>query len=38
MREILDAWFKTPVTSGEAQSEWNREQVARIAALESPIS
>jgi ribose 5-phosphate isomerase B len=37
MREILDAWFKTPVTSGEAQSEWNREQVARVAALESPI-
>ena len=38
MREILDAWFVTPVESGEAQSEWNREQVARVAALESPIS
>jgi len=38
MREILDVWFATTVSSGEAQSAWNREQVARVAALESPIS
>jgi ribose 5-phosphate isomerase B len=37
MREILDMWFATPVVSGEAQSEWNIEQVARVATLESPI-
>ena len=34
MREILDAWFSTPVNEGEAQTEWNREQIARIKALE----
>ncbi len=34
MREILDAWFATPVTSGEAQTEWNREQIARVEALD----
>ena len=34
MKEILDAWFATATTTGEAQSEWNREQIARVAALE----
>ncbi|MDQ4077418.1 MAG: RpiB/LacA/LacB family sugar-phosphate isomerase [Chloroflexota bacterium] len=34
MREILDAWFDTPTTKGEAQSEWNREQIERIRQLE----
>jgi ribose 5-phosphate isomerase B len=35
MKEILDVWFSTATTSGEAQSEWNREQIARVQALES---
>jgi ribose 5-phosphate isomerase B len=34
-REILDAWFGTPVDSGEAQSEWNRQQIGRVRALEA---
>src|SRR5574341_800361 len=34
MREILDAWFSTPTTEGEAQSEWNRQQIERIRGLE----
>lgn len=34
MKEILDAWFSTATTSGEAQSQWNREQIARVEALE----
>ncbi|MCB9172392.1 MAG: RpiB/LacA/LacB family sugar-phosphate isomerase [Ardenticatenales bacterium] len=34
MAEILEAWFATPIDSGEAQSAWNREQMARIDALE----
>jgi ribose 5-phosphate isomerase B len=34
-REILDAWFATPVTEGEAQSDWNREQIRRVAELEA---
>ena len=34
MREILDAWFKTPLSEGEAQSDWNLEQVDRIRQLE----
>jgi ribose 5-phosphate isomerase B len=33
-REILDAWFSTPMTEGEAQSEWNRQQIERIQQLE----
>ncbi len=33
-REILDAWFSTPTTEGEAQSEWNRQQIERIQQLE----
>ena len=34
MHEILDAWFNTPVSEGEAQSDWNREQIDRIRQLE----
>ncbi len=34
MREILDAWFETSYLTGEAQNEWNREQIARIEALD----
>ena len=34
MREILDAWFSTPITEGEAQSEWNLQQIARVIAME----
>ena len=34
MREILDAWFDTPVSEGEAQSAWNRQQIERIRRLE----
>lgn len=34
-KEILDAWFATPTTEGEAQSDWNREQIAHIRALEA---
>ncbi len=33
-REILDAWFSTPVNEGEAQSEWNLQQIERIRKLE----
>jgi ribose 5-phosphate isomerase B len=33
-REILDAWFSTPTTEGEAQSEWNLQQIERIRQLE----
>lgn len=36
-REILDAWFSTPTDSGEAQSEWNLQQIERIRQLEKPI-
>ncbi|HET6401412.1 MAG TPA: RpiB/LacA/LacB family sugar-phosphate isomerase [Candidatus Kapabacteria bacterium] len=34
MKEILHAWFSTTTTSGEAQSEWNREQIARVEAMD----
>jgi ribose 5-phosphate isomerase B len=33
-KEILDAWFSTPVDGGEAQSEWNRQQIARVKQIE----
>jgi ribose 5-phosphate isomerase B len=33
-KEILDAWFATPVNEGEAQSEWNRQQIARVKHIE----
>ncbi|HZY57794.1 MAG TPA: RpiB/LacA/LacB family sugar-phosphate isomerase [Rubrobacteraceae bacterium] len=34
MREILDAWFSTSASEGEAQSDWNRQQIDRIRQLE----
>ncbi|MCS6910947.1 MAG: RpiB/LacA/LacB family sugar-phosphate isomerase [Anaerolineales bacterium] len=34
MREILDAWFNTPTQTGEAQSDWNRQQIERLRQLE----
>ena len=34
MREILDAWFDTSVSDGEAQSDWNLQQIDRIRQLE----
>ena len=33
MKEILDAWFSTPVSEGSAQSDWNRLQIARVSAM-----
>ena len=33
-KEILDAWFGTPVDEGEAQSEWNRQQIERVKRIE----
>ena len=33
-KEILDAWFNTPIDSGEAQSEWNRQQIERVREIE----
>lgn len=33
-KEILEAWFGTSVKEGEAQSEWNRQQIERIRQLE----
>ena len=34
MREILEAWYETPSSEGEAQSEWNLQQIERIRQLE----
>ena len=34
MKEILESWFITPITEGEAQSEWNRKQIERVGELE----
>ena len=34
MREILEAWFSTPMDEGEAVSEWNLEQLKRLRELE----
>jgi ribose 5-phosphate isomerase B len=34
LREILDAWFATSATEGEAQSEWNRQQIERVRQIE----
>jgi ribose 5-phosphate isomerase B len=34
MREILEAWFDTSASEGEAQSDWNRQQIDRIRQLE----
>lgn len=33
-KEILDAWFNTSIAEGEAQSEWNRQQIARVTEIE----
>jgi ribose 5-phosphate isomerase B len=33
-KEILDAWFSTPINEGEAQSEWNRQQIERVKHIE----
>jgi ribose 5-phosphate isomerase B len=35
MREILDTWFATSSSEGEAQSEWNLQQIQRIRDLEA---
>lgn len=35
LREILEAWFSTSTQTGEAQSEWNRQQLERLRALEA---
>ncbi len=35
LREILDAWFATSTDEGEAQSDWNRQQIDRIRQLET---
>lgn len=34
-KEILDAWFNTPIDQGEAQSEWNLRQIERVRQLEA---
>src|SRR5215207_4013319 len=34
MHEILNAWYDTSSSEGEAQSDWNREQIDRIRRLE----
>jgi ribose 5-phosphate isomerase B len=33
-QEILDAWFNTPIDQGEAQNDWNRQQINRVTDLE----
>ncbi len=33
-KEILDAWFNTPIDQGEAQSEWNLQQIERVRQLD----
>ncbi len=33
-KEILDAWFSTLVQEGEAQTEWNRQQIERVRQIE----
>lgn len=38
MKEILNAWFATPVTEGPAQTDWNREQIERIGQIEKKYS
>ena len=34
MREILEAWCDPAASAGEAQSDWNRQQIDRIRQLE----
>jgi ribose 5-phosphate isomerase B len=33
MKEILRAWFSTPIDSGEAITDWNRQQVERVDSI-----
>ncbi len=33
-KEILEAWFNTPMNEGEAQSDWNRQQIERVRQIE----
>ncbi len=33
-KEILDAWFSTSVNEGEAQTEWNQQQIERLKQIE----
>ncbi len=33
-KEILDAWFNTSTTEGEAQSDWNLRQIERLRQIE----
>ncbi len=35
LKEILEAWFTTPMDEGEAISPWNLEQMERLKAIES---
>lgn len=35
LKEILEAWFSTPMDEGEATSDWNLQQMERIKALEA---
>jgi ribose 5-phosphate isomerase B len=34
-KEILEAWFNTPTTEGEAQSDWNLRQIERLRQIEA---
>lgn len=38
MKEILTTWFATPVNEGQAQTDWNREQIERIGQIEKKYS
>ena len=33
-KEILEAWFRTSTTAGEAQIDWNLRQIERLQQLE----
>jgi ribose 5-phosphate isomerase B len=33
-KEILDTWFNTSTTEGEAQSDWNLRQIERLRQIE----
>ncbi|MBI5567689.1 MAG: RpiB/LacA/LacB family sugar-phosphate isomerase [Chloroflexi bacterium] len=33
-KEILEAWFNTSTTEGEAQSDWNLRQIERVRQIE----
>src|SRR5512147_2487821 len=34
-KEILDTWFATSSFEGEAQSDWNRQQIERVKQIEA---